>query len=163
MVRILDSKKAFNWGMSDHSTTTMKKILEIYDFFDGLKTLIDFDGGTRASLNMIITKHPSIKGINFDLPHVIEDAPPYPSMTIPGLTLNFKLWICHERSDERSSKFLNKCYKALPDKGKVIVAESILPHYPDPSLPKKLVLHIDCICWLTIMMEKRGPRKNLRP
>jgi caffeic acid 3-O-methyltransferase len=27
---------------------------------------------------MIISKYPSIKGINFDLPQVIENAPPLP-------------------------------------------------------------------------------------
>ena len=63
----------------------MKKILETYDGFDGLKTLVDVGGGTGATLNMIVTKHPSIKGINFDLQHVIEDAPAYPGMTLSTL------------------------------------------------------------------------------
>nr|KJB23957.1 hypothetical protein B456_004G125600 [Gossypium raimondii] len=76
--------KVFNRGMSDHSTITMKKILETYDGFEGLKTLVDVGGGTGATLNMIVTKHPSIKGINFDLPHVIEDAPAYPGVEHVG-------------------------------------------------------------------------------
>ncbi|XVF12768.1 hypothetical protein REPUB_Repub08aG0147900 [Reevesia pubescens] len=67
----------FNKGMSDHSTITMKKILETYDGFEGLKMLFDVGGGTGATLNMIVSKNPSIKVINFDLPHVIEDAPTY--------------------------------------------------------------------------------------
>ena len=74
--------KVFNRGMSDHSTISVKKILEIYDGFEGLKTLVDVGGGTGATLNMIVSKHPSMKGINFDLPHVIEDAPAYPGMTL---------------------------------------------------------------------------------
>lgn len=74
--------KVFNRGMNDHSTTTMRKILETYDGFEGVKTLVDVGGGIGASLSMIISKHPSIKGINFDLPHVIEDAPAYPGITI---------------------------------------------------------------------------------
>ena len=37
-------------------------------------------GGTGTVVNMIVSKYPSIKGINFDLPHVIEDAPQYPGM-----------------------------------------------------------------------------------
>ncbi|TYJ22453.1 hypothetical protein E1A91_A08G126500v1 [Gossypium mustelinum] len=55
--------KVFNRGMSDHSTITMKKILETYDGFEGLKTLVDVGGGTGATLNMLVTKHPSIKGM----------------------------------------------------------------------------------------------------
>nr|KJB23958.1 hypothetical protein B456_004G125600 [Gossypium raimondii] len=146
--------KVFNRGMSDHSTITMKKILETYDGFEGLKTLVDVGGGTGATLNMIVTKHPSIKGINFDLPHVIEDAPAYPGVehvggdmfeSVPKGDAIFMKWICHDWSDEHCSKFLKKCYEALPDSGKVIVAECILPDYPDPSLATKLVVHIDCI------------------
>ncbi|CAI9086993.1 OLC1v1020943C2 [Oldenlandia corymbosa var. corymbosa] len=70
--------KVFNQGMSNHSTITMKKILEVYDGFRGLNTVVDVGGGTGATLNMIISKYPIIKGINFELPHVVEDATPYP-------------------------------------------------------------------------------------
>lgn len=72
--------KVFNRGMADHSTITMKKILEMYKGFEGLKTVVDVGGGTGAVLNMIISKYPHTKGINFDLPHVVSDAPNYPGM-----------------------------------------------------------------------------------
>lgn len=72
--------KVFNKGMADHSTITMKKILENYKGFEGLKSLVDVGGGTGAVVNMIVSKYPTIKGINFDLPHVIEDAPSYPGI-----------------------------------------------------------------------------------
>ncbi|KAL9666481.1 hypothetical protein QQ045_000814 [Rhodiola kirilowii] len=70
--------KVFNKGMADHSTITMKKILETYDGFNGLTSVVDVGGGTGAVLNMIVSKCPNIKGINFDLPHVVQDAPSYP-------------------------------------------------------------------------------------
>ncbi|CAI0453220.1 unnamed protein product [Linum tenue] len=113
--------KVFNKGMSDHSTITMKKLLESYT------------GGTGAVLSMILSKHPSIKGINFDLPHVIEDAPPLPGVQHVG------------GSDEHCLRFLKNCYEALPANGKVIVCECILPVAPDSSLATKNVVHIDCI------------------
>ncbi|MBA0773572.1 hypothetical protein Gotri_008839 [Gossypium trilobum] len=154
--------KVFNRGMSDHSTITMKKILDTYDGFQGLKTLVDVGGGTGATLSMIVSKYPTIKGINFDLPHVIEDAPSCPVfamglavgvehvggdmfVSVPKGDAIFMKWICHDWSDEHCAKFLKNCYEALPDNGKVIVAECILPDYPDPSLATKLVVHIDCI------------------
>ena len=40
---------------------------------------------------------------------------------------------------------MKNCYEALPENGKVIVAECILPVLPDPSLASKQVIHIDCI------------------
>lgn len=67
----------------------MKKILQIYDGFEGLNTVVDVGGGTGATLNMIISKHPSIKGINFDLPHVIEDAPSYQGLLFIIYFLNY--------------------------------------------------------------------------
>lgn len=42
-------------------------------------------------------------------------------------------------------RFLKNCYKALPDNGKVIVAECILPEAPDSSLATQNVVHIDVI------------------
>ena len=74
--------KIFNNGMFSHSTITMKKFLENYKGFESLKSVVDVGGGIGASLNMIISKYPSIKGINFDLPHVIQDAPAYPGVYI---------------------------------------------------------------------------------
>ena len=72
--------KVFNKGMSDHSKIAMKKILETYKGFEGLASLVDVGGGTGAVLSTIVSKYPSIKGINFDLPHVIADAPAFPGI-----------------------------------------------------------------------------------
>ncbi|KAL8538227.1 hypothetical protein ACS0TY_000265 [Phlomoides rotata] len=146
--------KVFNQGMSNHSTMTMKKILETYKGFDGLKTVVDVGGGTGATLNMIVSKFPSIKGINFDLPHVIEDAPTYPGVehvggdmfvSVPKGDAIFMKWICHDWSDEHCIKFLKNCYDALPENGKVLLAECVLPEELDTGLATKNVVHIDVI------------------
>ena len=42
--------------------------------------LVDVGGGTGQNIKMIISKYPSIKGINFDPPQGIENAPPLPSI-----------------------------------------------------------------------------------
>ncbi|XP_048126942.1 caffeic acid 3-O-methyltransferase-like [Rhodamnia argentea] len=146
--------KMFNRAMSDHSTITMKKILETYDGFEGLKIVVDVGGGSGAVLSMIVAKYPLIKGINYDLPHVIEVAPSYPGVkhvggdmfiSVPKGDAIFMKWICHDWSDERCGKLLKNCYDALPVNGKVIVAEYILPVYPDSSLATKGVIHMDCM------------------
>ncbi|KAE8077600.1 hypothetical protein FH972_016152 [Carpinus fangiana] len=150
--------KVFNKGMSDQSTITMKKILETYKGFEGLTSVVDVGGGTGAVLSMTVSKYPSIRGINFDLPHVIEDAPSYPVFVLnlqqqdytffKAIRLPCKLlprWICHDWSDEHCLKLLKNCYDALPENGKVIVAECILPVAPDTSLASKIVIHVDII------------------
>ncbi len=74
--------KYFNKAMADLSGIHMRKILDKYEGFEGISLLVDVGGGTGASLNMIISKYPSIKGINFDLPQVIQQAPSYPGTKI---------------------------------------------------------------------------------
>ncbi|PIA40018.1 hypothetical protein AQUCO_02500025v1 [Aquilegia coerulea] len=80
--------KIFNKAMSNHSTITMKKILELYNGFEGLNCLVDVGGGIGSTSNMIVSKHPSIKAINFDLPHVIANAPEYPGNEVYILCSN---------------------------------------------------------------------------
>ncbi|GFY81785.1 O-methyltransferase 1 [Actinidia rufa] len=146
--------KVFNLGMSNLSTIIMKKVLDSYQGFEGLTTIVDLGGGTGASLNMILSKYPTIKGINFDLPHVIEDAPSYPGVehvggdmfvSVPNGDAIFMKSICHDWSDEHCSVFLKNCYDALPNNGKVIVAEYILPVAPNTSLATKSVVDTDVI------------------
>ncbi|XP_058086977.1 caffeic acid 3-O-methyltransferase-like [Magnolia sinica] len=146
--------KVFNSGMSDHSTITMKKILETYKGFEELKEVVDVGGGTGAIINMIVSKYSHIKGINFDLPHVIADAPDYLGVNhvggdmfvdVPSGDAIFMKWILHDWSDEYCATILKNCYKALPDYGKVIIAESILPVVPEPDPVARMVFGVDNI------------------
>lgn len=72
--------KMFNQAMSEHSTIIMRKILREYKGFEGVKCIVDVGGGVGASLKMIMSEYPLIKDINFDLPHVVQLAPPYKGM-----------------------------------------------------------------------------------
>ncbi|CAA7391547.1 unnamed protein product [Spirodela intermedia] len=146
--------KVFNVAMSNHSTITMKSMLEIYRGFDGLWVLVDVGGGIDANLNMIISKHPSIKGINFDLPHVVADAPSFPGVehvggdmfaSVPSGNAIFMKWILHDRSDENCLKVLKNCWKPLPEQGKVIVMEGILPGTPETTRKAQGLFHMDLI------------------
>jgi O-methyltransferase domain len=80
--------RLFNEGMKGHSIIFTKKLLKLYHEFNGINTLVDVGGGVGATLNMITSKYPNIKGINFDLPHVIADAPPYPRTSCSHLSLS---------------------------------------------------------------------------
>lgn len=111
--------KVFNKGMSDHSTITMKKILETYKGFEGLTSVVDVGGGTGAVLSTIVAKYPSIKGINFDLPHVIEEAPSYPGIdTILFLFVSYIKLSSFKLS--HLTKFLVHLFKSIVSIIKVI-------------------------------------------
>ncbi|KAK4436175.1 Caffeic acid 3-O-methyltransferase [Sesamum alatum] len=146
--------KIFNQAVSEQSTIFMKQILEKYKGFEGVKSLVDVGGGIGASLKMILSKYPSIKAINFDLPHVIQDAPSYPGVehvggdmfaSVPKADAIFMKWICHDWSDAHCRKLLKNCYEALPENGKVIIADSILPEDPNSGLSFQRAAHSDVI------------------
>ena len=67
----------FNNAMSESSTMIMKKILEVYRGFEDINTLVDIGGGLGTTLNLVTSKYPQIKGINFDLDMVLAQAPLY--------------------------------------------------------------------------------------
>ncbi|XP_056164810.1 isoliquiritigenin 2'-O-methyltransferase-like [Syzygium oleosum] len=144
--------KYFNDAMAGLSATQMKKILEVYHGFDKITTLVDVGGGKGATLNMIVSKYPSIKGINFDLPQVIEHAPSYPGVehvggdmfvSVPeGDAIMIKAR-CHNWSDESCVKFLKNCYEALPANGKVIVMDLIMPEEPEETMASRYVSLLD--------------------
>ncbi|XP_073064297.1 caffeic acid 3-O-methyltransferase 2-like [Primulina eburnea] len=127
--------KVFNRAMSNSSTILMKRILDTYEGFKGLGTLVDVGGGIGDSLKMILSKHPTVKAINFDLPHVIRDAPSYSGMehmggdmfvSVPNGDAIIMKWVLHDWSDIHCLKILKRCHEALPNNGKIIVVERIL-------------------------------------
>ncbi|KAL6541456.1 Caffeic acid 3-O-methyltransferase [Orobanche gracilis] len=163
--------KVFNQGMSNQSTILMKRVLDIYHGFEGSNTLVDVGGGIGATLDIIVSKHPSIKGINFDVPHVIDDAPSYPGikhvggdmfLSVPKGDAIFMKWICHDWSDEHCLKLLKNCYEALPEKGKVILAEYILPEAPDTGLATQNVVHFDMVMMAHFLGGKERTEKEFQ-
>ena len=48
-------------------------MLDAYDF-TGVKVLVDVGGGNGRTLAGVLQRHPALRGILFDLPHVIERA-----------------------------------------------------------------------------------------
>ncbi|KAA8538619.1 hypothetical protein F0562_028187 [Nyssa sinensis] len=157
----------FNKAMSDISSLVMKKILEAYKGFEGLESLVDVGGGIGMSLNMIISMYPSIKGINFDLPHVIQTAPSYPGIvhvggdmlvSIPkGDAIMIKN-ACHNWSDDHCVKILNNCCEALPDNGKTIVVDIVMPMAPESSNAAKYGTQLDNL----MLLEPGGKERTQR-
>lgn len=52
--------------------------MESYRGFEGAGTVIAVSGGVGECLRLILSKHPHLRGINFDLPHVVKEGVSYP-------------------------------------------------------------------------------------
>nr|GEV60961.1 caffeic acid 3-O-methyltransferase-like [Tanacetum cinerariifolium] len=148
----------FNKAMVETSIIVIKEVLNCYHGFNNLKSLVDIGGGLGITLNMVRSKYPKIKGINLDLPHVIQHAPQYPGIehvggdmfqNLPQGDAIFMKWVLHGWSDSNCIKLLKNCYKSLPEHGKVIVVDKILPVLPDTCSYTKCGTNQD-----TIMMTQ---------
>ncbi|KAH9781398.1 Flavone 3'-O-methyltransferase 1 [Citrus sinensis] len=80
----------FNTAMYNLSTLVIQKILEAFNGFKHIKQLVDVGGSLGNTLKAITTKYPHVKGINFDLPHVIQHAPEYPGMNYHLFSLSLE-------------------------------------------------------------------------
>ncbi|KAM7250219.1 hypothetical protein ACFE04_022102 [Oxalis oulophora] len=126
--------KLFNKGMS----CMQYLAIAIIDQYEGLKTvgsLVNVGGGTGQFLAGIIEKQPHIKGINFDLPHVIAMAPELPGVihvsgdmfeSIPSGEAIMLKWIMHDWPEKKCIQILKKCRQAIPKNGKVVIIDIVL-------------------------------------
>ncbi|PIA46460.1 hypothetical protein AQUCO_01500181v1 [Aquilegia coerulea] len=162
------ANQVFNRAMFNQTTIFVTKLLEIYKGFEDCQKIVDVGGGFGITLSQITTKYPTIKGINFDLPHVIEHAPFYPGVehvggnmfdSVPNGETIFMKGILHDWNDESCTKLLKNCYKALPDNGKLIVVEAILPVEAETNTAAKALCQFD-ICMMSYCPEGKERTKE---
>ncbi|XP_057954950.1 (R,S)-reticuline 7-O-methyltransferase-like [Malania oleifera] len=127
----------FNAGLACTAKITLEAILSEYK--DGLAdvgSLVDVGGGTGSAIAEVVKACPHIKGINFDLPHVIASAPALPGVchvggdmfkSIPKADAVFMKNIMHDWGDEDCIKILKNCRESIPKKkGKLIIVDVVL-------------------------------------
>ncbi|XAR69171.1 hypothetical protein NMG60_11000660 [Bertholletia excelsa] len=154
-------------AMAGLSVPVMKALLDGYDGFEGVERLVDVGGNAGDCLSMIMKKHPGVKeGVNFDLPEVVAHAPDIPGVThvggdmlksIPAGDAIFMKWILSIFTDEECEAIMINCHKALPERGKLIVAEPVLPNLTDDSHRSRALLEGD-IRMMTIYRTKSRHR-----
>ncbi|WJX93488.1 hypothetical protein P8452_75006 [Trifolium repens] len=165
----LDSRfnQVFNKAMINLTKIVMKNVLESYKGFKDIKRLVDVGGGLGVNINLITTKYPQIKGINFDLPHVIQSAPSYPGVehvggdmfeSVPKGDAIFMKCMLHGWSDEQCLKLLKNCYDAIPNDGKVIVLEALIPIVPENSDTAKYTSELDVL----MMTQSPGGKERTK-
>ena len=123
-------------------------LLDAYDF-SGINVVADIGGGNGSLLSRILQRHTAMKGILFDLPHVIERAKN--QIESAGLSDRCELisgsffesvpkgadaymmrHIIHDWDDEKSLLILRNCHQAMSFDSKLLVVESVIPPGNDP-------------------------------
>nr|BAE79723.1 reticuline-7-O-methyltransferase [Eschscholzia californica] len=128
--------KLFYDGMECSTKVLVQVVLDKYQqVFKDVKSIVDVGGGTGMMISEIVKNHPHIKGINFDLPHVVAEAPDYPGVEhvggdmfveIPQADAITMKGILHDWNDDACVKILENCKKAIPKNGKVIIIDCVL-------------------------------------
>jgi hypothetical protein len=153
-----DNAKIFNDAMSGVTAQANEAILSKYEFA-GISTLIDVGGGHGSLITSILQRHPGMQGILFDAPQVIEGAKApvdasgvgdkcqlvggnfFESVPSGGDAIILK-WIIHDWNDEQCITILKNCHRALPENGKLILVEAVVPPGNEPHFSKFIDLNM---------------------
>ena len=123
-----------------------------YDF-SAIKTLVDVGGATGNMLAAILTGHSGLRGVLFDRPHVVGDAPALLRAhgveqrvtieagdffeTVPaGGDAYLLSHIIHDWNEEQCLTILGHCRKVMKPDGRLLIVETVLPTGDTPHQGK---------------------------
>lgn len=143
-----DKARIFDAAMVGIHGRESDAILDAYDF-SGINVVADIGGGNGSQIAGILQRHTEMKGILFDLPHVIERAKHQIESagvsdrcelvsgsffeSVPtGADAYMMRHIIHDWDDEKSLTILRNCHQAMSADGKLLVVESVIPPGNEP-------------------------------
>jgi len=137
--------------MTDLSSGEGPAVVATYDF-SGFAHIVDVAGGAGGLLAAILASTPKLRGTLFDQPSVIEQAKS-DAILVPfadrceivggdffegvpaGADAYIMKHIIHDWEDERATKILSNCRRAMKPGGKLLVVDRVIgpPNAPDPK------------------------------
>ena len=157
-----DEAEIFEKSMNNFSATEVAAIAPAYDFAE-FTTVVDVGGGYGEMLAQLLQQYPHHQGILFDEEYVIAHCQPtlnkygveHRCQTIsgnffasvpPGGDAYLLKHILHDWDDERAIIILRNCCRFMPEHGKVLVMELVVPPGDTPSASKMLDLNMLVMC-----------------
>ena len=146
-----EEAQRFNNAMTTFSAVLIPAVLDVYDF-NGIGTLADIAGGHGFVITSILQKYPEMKGILFDLDHVVAGAKERIDKlglanrlqttsgdffkSVPAADAYVMKHIIHDWDDERAIQILKNCAVHLKPGGRLILIEVVLTPGNEPHLGK---------------------------
>ncbi len=153
-----EKARVFDAAMTAIHGRETAAVLDAYDF-SGLGVVADIGGGNGSNLIGILGRHPGLRGVLFDLPHVVERAGT--ALEAAGLAdrcasvggsffksipveadAYFLRHIIHDWDDEDSGRILRNVRAAMPPGARLLLVEHVLPAGNAPSFGKLLDLNM---------------------
>ena len=143
-----DLGSAFNRWMTRQSDQHNEALVSAYDF-STFESVADIGGGQGSTLAAILRSQPSLHGILIDLPSVVANTTPLSEAGVldrcrviggdilhgvpEGADAYLIKRVLMDWGDADATTILRHCANALPDGGKVLVVEMVMPTGNDPS------------------------------
>ena len=155
----------FNAAMAGKAQGQVGGVLAAYDF-SVFNTIGDIGGGRGHLLRAILDAVPTVRGVLFDLPRVIDEVRSLASERLrlqPGDLFKDALPTCdayvvmeviHAFGDADVATILGAIRQAAPPRAKLLVIEQMIPEEPGPHWAKMLDIH---------MLALLGGRQRSRP
>jgi hypothetical protein len=151
-----DDAEIFNNFMT--SLVARRPRLSSFDY-SGVQTVVDVGGGHGATIIDVLTAHPTLRGILFDLPATIEGARDAIAAARIGDRCTFvggsffehlpeggDIYILsnilHDWTDADCHRILRSCRAAMRPGARLLVAEPIVPEESVPSLARTIDLQM---------------------
>lgn len=118
-------------------------VIAAYDFSD-IQVLADVGGGNGSKITAILQHYPKLRGMLFDLPHVVDRAEPrlreagvlarcdlqrgsFFEHVPAGADAYLMRHIIHDWNDEQSLTILRNCHRAMQPSQRLLLVESVIP------------------------------------
>ena len=153
-----NAASVFDEAMTSISTVEAAATCDAYDF-KGVQTLMDVAGGHGLLLTTVLRRHKKMRGVLFDLPHVVAGATA--TFTRAGIMGRVRIesgdffkalpsgadaivmkHIIHDWDDHSAMLILQRCHDALGPRGKVLIVDPVLPSGNVPHYGKLLDLEM---------------------
>ncbi len=153
-----DEAGYFSAAMGNLAALAASELVRVCDF-SGVRTVADVGGAHGVLLAAVLRANPAARGILFDLPHVVATAGD--AVAAAGLSERCELMsgdffeavpegadvhllkqIVHDWNDERATRLLENCHRALPPAGKVVLVEMVIPSDNRPSPAQAMDLNM---------------------
>jgi SAM-dependent methyltransferase len=153
-----DEAGFFNAAMGNLSALAAGELVRVYDF-SSVRTVADIGGAHGVLLAAVLRANPAARGILFDLPHVIETAEEaireqglserctlvsgdFFEAVPEGADLHLLKQIIHDWDDDRATRLLQRCHRALVPNGKLLLVEMVIPPDNRPSPAQAMDLNM---------------------
>ncbi len=151
--------RIFNGAMVEITRLVAAELARVVDF-SAARNVVDIGGGYGELLSAILSAHPHLRGILFDLPHAmcgaaaragqagVSDRFELASGSFfeaipPGADMYLLKSILHNWNDAQCGVILQQCRRAMPDGARLIVVERMMPQRLSASAHDRAVARSD--------------------